>query len=112
MTIQEISAASDEQSQGIGQVNSAVTQMDTMTQQNAALVEQANANAVHLEQLAGDLLSLVNRFQLEDQRTQQSRPAVAPPARPAATPRLAPTKPSAPAAPPSRKAADDQWDEF
>jgi methyl-accepting chemotaxis protein len=67
VTIEEIAAASDEQSQGIGQVNSAVTEMDTITQQNAALVEEANASAIHLEKLAGDLLGLVGQFQTADQ---------------------------------------------
>lgn len=114
ITIGEIAAASDEQSQGIGQVNSAVTEMDTITQQNAALVEEANASAVHLEKLASDLLGLVSRFQLADEQSPQQRPAAAPKAlgtpRPAtgaaklAAPRPAPT--------PSRKPDHDTWDEF
>ncbi len=41
--IGEITAASPEQSEGIGQVNTAVTQLDQMTQQNAALVEESAA---------------------------------------------------------------------
>ena len=43
--IGEITAAAAEQSDGIGQVNTAVTQLDQMTQQNAALVEQSAAAA-------------------------------------------------------------------
>ncbi len=46
----EISASSLEQSVGIEQVNQAVTQMDEMTQQNAALVEQAAAAATSLHE--------------------------------------------------------------
>ena len=41
--IQDISVASSEQSEGIEQVNKAISQMDEMTQQNAALVEEASA---------------------------------------------------------------------
>ncbi|WP_230851075.1 methyl-accepting chemotaxis protein, partial [Ralstonia solanacearum] len=48
----EISAASDEQSSGIEQVNQAVNQMDEVTQQNAALVEEAAAAALSLEEQA------------------------------------------------------------
>ncbi|REG52121.1 methyl-accepting chemotaxis sensory transducer with Cache sensor [Paraburkholderia sp. BL6669N2] len=61
----EISAASQEQSKGIGQVNQAVTQMDEVTQQNAALVEQAAAAASSLESQAGDMKAAVSMFRLE-----------------------------------------------
>ena len=47
--VAEISAASQEQSSGIEQVNKAITQMDEVTQQNAALVEQAAAAAESLK---------------------------------------------------------------
>lgn len=59
-----ISAASMEQSQGIEQVNQAVTQMDGMTQQNAALVEEAAAAATSLEDQAQRLTGLMARFRL------------------------------------------------
>ncbi|VVE17839.1 Methyl-accepting chemotaxis protein II [Pandoraea eparura] len=59
----EISAASNEQSSGIEQVNRAVTQMDEVTQQNAALVEEAAAAAGSLESQAHDLRSAVAVFQ-------------------------------------------------
>jgi methyl-accepting chemotaxis protein len=49
----EISAASAEQSTGIEQVGQAVTQMDSVTQQNAALVEEAAAAAQSLAEQAG-----------------------------------------------------------
>ncbi|GAA5234047.1 HAMP domain-containing protein [Verticiella sediminum] len=61
----EISAASDEQSNGIEQVNRAVSQMDDVTQQNAALVEEAAAAAVSLEQQAGRLLAAVATFKVD-----------------------------------------------
>ncbi len=64
----EISAASREQSQGIEEVNLAITQMDETTQQNAALVEQAAAAAKSLQDQAGHLEELVNQFQLDGVR--------------------------------------------
>jgi methyl-accepting chemotaxis protein len=60
----EITAASVEQSAGIDQVNQAVTSMDEVTQQNAALVEQAAAAAESLEDQAKNLMETVNRFKL------------------------------------------------
>jgi methyl-accepting chemotaxis protein len=62
--IGEITAASSEQSEGIGQVNTAVTQLDQMTQQNAALVEQSAAAAESLKQQAGLLAHAVSTFKL------------------------------------------------
>lgn len=62
----EIAAASEEQSSGIDQVARAVTQMDEVTQQNAALVEEAAAAASSLEDQAGKLRAAVAVFQLEE----------------------------------------------
>ncbi|MFN9966175.1 MAG: methyl-accepting chemotaxis protein [Lysobacteraceae bacterium] len=64
--IEEISAASMEQSQGIEQVNQTIAQIDETTQQNAALVEEASAAARATEEQAADLVALVERFRLED----------------------------------------------
>jgi methyl-accepting chemotaxis protein len=61
----EISAASTEQSQGIEQVNTAVAQMDEMTQQNAALVEEAAAAAESLQDQAGSLSVAVSVFKIQ-----------------------------------------------
>jgi len=58
----EISAASDEQRKGIEQVNQAVTQMDEVTQQNAALVEEASAATQSLASLAGSLKQIMTAF--------------------------------------------------
>jgi len=58
----EISAASREQTHGIEQINQAVVQMDEMTQQNAALVEQAAAAAGSLQQQASELAAMVGQF--------------------------------------------------
>ena len=62
--IAEISAAAGAQSAGIGQVNTAVSELDGMTQQNAALVEESAAAAESLRQQAAKLTEVVNRFQL------------------------------------------------
>jgi methyl-accepting chemotaxis protein len=63
--IGEITAASTEQSDGIGQVNTAVTQLDQMTQQNAALVEESAAAAESLKDQTVRLSQAVSVFRLE-----------------------------------------------
>lgn len=60
----EITAASHEQHQGIEQVNQAVVQMDQVTQQNAALVEEAAAAAHSLQEQASNLVAKVGVFRL------------------------------------------------
>src|SRR5471032_2887088 len=60
----EIAAASGEQSRGIEQVNTAITQMDEVTQQNAALVEQATAASQSLEDQGRKLTQAVSSFRL------------------------------------------------
>ncbi|SEU17730.1 methyl-accepting chemotaxis sensory transducer [Burkholderia cepacia] len=61
----EIAAASSEQSRGIEQVNLAITQMDEVTQQNAALVEQAAAASKSLEEQGNRLAEAVSLFRLD-----------------------------------------------
>ncbi len=62
--ISEITAAAGEQSDGIGQVNTAVVQLDQMTQQNAALVEESAAAAESLKDQASRLAEVVGRFRV------------------------------------------------
>jgi methyl-accepting chemotaxis protein len=64
----EILAASSEQTAGIEQINEAVMQMDDMTQQNAALVEEAAAAAGSLQNQAASLAQLVSTFKLKSQQ--------------------------------------------
>ncbi|MGL4436828.1 MAG: methyl-accepting chemotaxis protein, partial [Giesbergeria sp.] len=71
----EISAASTEQSQGVGQVGEAVVQMDQVTQQNAALVEEMAAAATSLKSQALDLVQSVDVFRLGQGREHASHPA-------------------------------------
>ncbi|MFL6693918.1 MAG: methyl-accepting chemotaxis protein [Ramlibacter sp.] len=65
--IQELAAAAREQASGLDEVNRAVTQMDHVTQQNAALVEQASAAAESLKQQSQQLVGAVAVFQLPDE---------------------------------------------
>src|SRR5205085_5829489 len=64
--IGEITAAASEQSDGIGQVNTSVTQLDKMTQQNAALVEESAAAAESLKDQTVRLSQAVSVFRLHD----------------------------------------------
>lgn len=64
--IAEISAAAQEQSQGIEQVNKAIIQMDQITQQNAALVEEASAASQSMNQQAEGLQVVIEGFQIDD----------------------------------------------
>ncbi len=70
----EIMLAGEEQSTGIGQINQAIGQMDQVTQQNAALVEEGAAAAAALQEQAQSLATSVAAFQL-DERTQAGRGA-------------------------------------
>ncbi|KWC56620.1 methyl-accepting chemotaxis protein [Burkholderia ubonensis] len=125
----EIAAASEEQSGGIDQVARAVTQMDEVTQQNAALVEEAAAAAQSLDEQAARLRETVAVFQLDDGAAQRRTtvPAVARRVTPA--PALAARDshdapaPRAAVAPPARRAApapapapvaagNDDWETF
>ncbi|PXX47779.1 methyl-accepting chemotaxis protein [Undibacterium pigrum] len=77
----EITAASQEQSAGIEQVNLAITHMDEMTQQNSALVEQAAAAAESMQEQAGALAQAVSVFKLDSMvNVQAPAPAQARPA--------------------------------
>jgi len=75
----EISAASIEQGAGIGQVNAAISQMDQVTQQNAALVEEVAAAAGSLQELAQSLVVSMSVFSLAgDARATGPKPAAGP----------------------------------
>ena len=63
--IGEITATSAEQANGVGQVNVAVTQLDQMTQQNAALVEESTAAAESLKDQAGRLTEVIQVFRTQ-----------------------------------------------
>jgi len=64
--MEQISVASEEQSRGIGQVGQAVTEMDGVTQQNAALVQESAAAAASLEEQAKQLTQSIASFRLPE----------------------------------------------
>jgi len=89
----EITAASREQSQGIEQVNRAVMEMDDVTQQNAALVEEAAAAASSLQDQAVNLSQVVSVFKLNDADVHAAHAQPGQPHR-APAPARAPMRPS------------------
>ncbi|MDO8048634.1 methyl-accepting chemotaxis protein [Janthinobacterium sp. SUN211] len=114
----DISVATTEQSDGIAQVNQALAQMDGVTQQNAALVEEAAAAAESLQDQASHLAEVVSVFKLGEQ-ARQATPAAAPAAPRAVTPktaapakRLNVAKPQAAQHAPAKAPAGDDWEEF
>ncbi|MEM5386989.1 methyl-accepting chemotaxis protein [Paraburkholderia phymatum] len=100
----EIAAASEEQSSGISQVGRAVTQMDEVTQQNAALVEQAAAAASSLQDQAARLRQAIGMFRVNGGEAAVASNTVASVAKKAA-PAVA-KAPSAPAAPAAKATPD------
>ena len=75
----EIDAATSEQRDGIGQVNVAVTELDNMTQQNAAMVEQSATAAAELKAQSHRLAETVGAFTLHERgERERSQPAALP----------------------------------
>jgi methyl-accepting chemotaxis protein len=99
--IGEISAAAREQSEGIGVVNGSVVQLDQMTQQNAALVEQSAAAAESLREQSARMAEAIAVFKLGGAARHHVAPKPAP--KPVAKPTPA-TKPAAPALRPAAAA--------
>ncbi len=73
----EITAASQEQTSGIDQINQSIAQMDQVTQQNAALVEEAAAAAASLQDQAGELAQVVSAFKIASRAAATKAPAAA-----------------------------------
>ncbi|WP_322892427.1 MULTISPECIES: methyl-accepting chemotaxis protein [unclassified Yoonia] len=65
--VSEIAAGAEEQSTGLAEINIGVTQLDKVTQQNAAMVEEATASSHALNAEAGNLADLVARFRLAEE---------------------------------------------
>jgi methyl-accepting chemotaxis protein len=108
--IGEITSATLEQSSGIGQVNQAVTQLDQMTQQNAALVEQSAAAAQSLKDQADRLAEAVALFKVSQAEARQVITAARTSSRASPTAQARARK-----APPYRRggpAAQGDWEEF
>jgi methyl-accepting chemotaxis protein len=121
----EIANASQEQSAGIEQVNVSIIEMDSMTQQNAALVEEAAAAAQSLQDQAAELSRVVSIFKLvegEERVVAAPAPAAKAVVKPivarAPVKKLASSPAPAPAAKPKKVASaastagSDEWEEF
>ncbi|WP_042871332.1 methyl-accepting chemotaxis protein [Dickeya poaceiphila] len=104
----EIASASDEQSRGITQVGQAISEMDSVTQQNAALVQQASAAASSLEEQAMVLTRTVSSFKLSNHI--QDRAYTSAPIMP--KPMLAASTATALRASSSIKPGNDNWETF
>ncbi|ODV10091.1 MAG: chemotaxis protein [Rhodanobacter sp. SCN 68-63] len=103
--VAEIAAAAHEQSAGIDQVNHAVTQMDEVTQQNAALVEEASAAARAMQEQADALAEQMRYFRVQGESAAAPAPAAAPAARVVRAPVAA-------RAPAMQPVAAGAWQEF
>ena len=128
--ISEITAAAGEQSTGIAQVNTSIANLDQMTQQNAALVEQSAAAAQSLREQADQLAQAVAVFKLAGHMSMapQQRPmkditprpqalarpaaALAKAAKPKAVAALPPAKPAATAPATAKAGSDEAWETF
>jgi len=108
----EIAAASAEQSAGIDEIGKAVTQMDSMTQQNAALVEQAAASAESMQTQADQLTTRVATFKLADSLGEDEVQEIVKPIKKLAPRRIETVKRRV--APPAMKSqqTEDEWEEF
>ncbi|MDH4566120.1 methyl-accepting chemotaxis protein [Pseudomonas sp. BN414] len=101
----EIAAASTEQSRGIEEVNGAVSQMDEMTQQNAALVEEAAAAAEALQEQAGLMAESVAVFKLDPAHAGQA-------GAPRNASRKTPSAKSPRGAGRAARSKEEEWEEF
>ncbi|WP_430387305.1 methyl-accepting chemotaxis protein [Dyella sp. 20L07] len=110
--IEVIAAASEEQSAGIGQVNNAVVTLDEVTQQNAALVEEASAASRNTLDLSQVLMGQVAYFTLQGEDAESRLTAKAAPVRVERQGR--PVQPAAPRRRPEPElvSAGDAWTEF
>ncbi|WP_309090155.1 methyl-accepting chemotaxis protein [Phenylobacterium sp.] len=113
----EIAASAHEQASGLAQVNTAVNQMDQLTQQNAAMVEESTAASHGLSREAEELVRLIGRFKVGEPSIQSptSRPVRAQPARaPVAALKTVSTHAGGGGAllKPPPAAQPDHWEEF
>lgn len=114
--IRQISASASEQAVGLKEINAAVTQMDQVTQQNAAMVEETTAASVTLNGEAGTLKSLVAGFTVSGSRQTQQLRDVAATMRAPVAPQPAQGRVAPPRARPQTHGANalaqDDWTEF
>ena len=120
----EIMQAGQEQTDGIEQINNAVTQMDEVTQQNAALVEEAAAAAQAMQEQVNSLNDVVSTFRLAADTPRAPQASMTPIVRatkpsPRLTPPLKPTRQQArpsvmnvPKPTPASASTSDEWEQF
>jgi methyl-accepting chemotaxis protein len=109
--VEDITVASQEQSAGVSSVNDAIAQMNTMTQQNAALVEEVAASADSLTERARDMESQVAHFLLaDDHRNSPTRQTPAAPSALRSPSTAAATRAAIPTA--AAPVSDDEWQDF
>ena len=117
--LRSISDSSTEQSAGVHQVGEAVSQMDQVTQQNAAMVEESTAASHSLAKEAGELSELASKFDIGEtsatsrvvHRPAPKRLPAPTPSRPAAPSRPLPTHGNA-ALKPAAESEEDNWEDF
>jgi methyl-accepting chemotaxis protein len=116
--IGEITAATQEQASGLGQINQAISQMDQVTQQNAALVEEAAASSHAMQEQAGQLAQLVSQFKLDERFVAAASKAKAAPApvakaAPAARQQRVAVQPAPRlAAGATKRSVEEEWEQF
>jgi len=113
--VAQIADASVEQSAGIGQVNQAVAQMDEITQQNAALAEEASAASVSMSDLSTNMVEMLAFFKTEKKSGQQkvAHHADSSSVVRAEANRAAPSQPvRQPSSFKQTSQADDEWQDF
>jgi methyl-accepting chemotaxis protein len=113
--VADIAASAQEQASGLSQVNSAVNQMDQVTQQNAAMVEESTAASRSLANEANELGRLMGLFRIQGSRArpvQAAAPSPAPAPRSASTPRAALKTQGRGGAAPRPTPQEEGWEEF
>ncbi|MEH6476804.1 MAG: hypothetical protein V7727_14020, partial [Sneathiella sp.] len=114
--VSEIAAASDEQSTSISEINRSVAQMDEMTQQNSALVEENAAASRTLQEQSEAMKERISFFALEEESKSRSKPNGAPKARAPVSSTPSKTQSSRRSAPMAAvnggQAAAEDWSEF
>ena len=109
--VAEIAGSAKEQALGLHEVNASINQMDHVTQQNAAMVEESTAASHSLSQEAEVLAGSVSRFQIGEPQAASRAPAARPaPVRHAPVPQMRTVGHGGAA--PQAHAAEDVWEEF
>lgn len=109
--VADIAATAKEQATGISEINSAVSQLDQVTQQNAAMVEESTAASHSMREEANSLSNLVSRFKIGASDATSPAPIVSPVLR--STTSVAASKPGAPSRGGAQPAvAEDVWEDF